>query len=280
MNIFEYLNIDCYTDDYGNGYIDSDNLVLCYLHGLLESDGISYVIPKDLYEKIINIDISIPTDDDSIRRFEYIRRPYYRMRGKSVTSEQAFDIIRKTDNFFRTYIEEISEHPDYVGCVNFDNWLIDPCHFPKGYGWVHTDGTIGCNSITQKYPTLDEILVELVNYLVNFPYLDAVFSFTDYDEVLPNEGDFIDYASVGFYIHDNKIEVLSKEENKAKYIEYSLKYGVDEYKFESDYYEKRKKRQVTRDYLSRCIESYGLNTDKVLNDLPSYVKSGLKEFWR
>lgn len=32
-----------------------------------------------------------------------VRRPYYQMRGKRITPEQAFDIICKTDRFFRDY---------------------------------------------------------------------------------------------------------------------------------------------------------------------------------
>ena len=33
-----------------------------------------------------------------------VKRPYFRMRGRPVTEEQAFDIIRRTDTFFHQQI--------------------------------------------------------------------------------------------------------------------------------------------------------------------------------
>lgn len=73
------------------------------------------------------------------------------MRGKTVTRGQAFELIRRTDNFFRG-INEIRRSGDFVSGTNFDNWLIFRKHYPRGYGLVHTDDTIGTNAITQKYP--------------------------------------------------------------------------------------------------------------------------------
>ncbi len=67
-----------------------------------------------------------------------VRKPYYWMRGKPVTEKQAFELIRRTDNFFAG-IEEICRSDDFVSSVNFDNWLIHKNHYPQGYGWVHTD---------------------------------------------------------------------------------------------------------------------------------------------
>ena len=64
------------------------------------------------------------------------------MRGKPVTKEQAFELIRRTDNFFAG-INEIRYSGDFVSAVNFSNHLIHKNHFPQGYGWIHADGTVG-----------------------------------------------------------------------------------------------------------------------------------------
>lgn len=50
-------------------------------------------------EKLQDIRVII---DPEVARIDFdVRRPYFRMRGRPVTEEQAFDIIRWTDNFFR-----------------------------------------------------------------------------------------------------------------------------------------------------------------------------------
>lgn len=55
--------------------------------------------------------------DEEVENFDSnARRPYYRMRGEKVTQEQAFDMIRRVDNFFLFEIEAIREHRDYIGC--------------------------------------------------------------------------------------------------------------------------------------------------------------------
>jgi len=42
-----------------------------------------------------------------------------RMRGKPITEEQAFELIRRTNNFFGD-INEIRCNDDFVGCNYFD----------------------------------------------------------------------------------------------------------------------------------------------------------------
>ena len=45
-------------------------------------------------------DIQVIIDPEAAGMDFDVRRPYFRMRGKPVTEEQAFDIIRQTDEFF------------------------------------------------------------------------------------------------------------------------------------------------------------------------------------
>lgn len=297
MTIFDYILRDyggeLYKDEYDNAYIACSSFVgFEYIKDVIYTDNDTYFIPKEIYEKYLNIEIAI-SDDDSINKIELTRRPYYRMRGKSVTEEQAFDIIRKTDNFFRFKTRDIAYHNDFIACLNFDNWLIERNHSPWGYGWIHVDGTIGGNAITQKYPDLKEFILEWVTKLVAFPYLDLIIAVTYWDEYPPEVFDndnemylfytsaydkkFYDAIEVGIYVHDNKVEILNHHDTVLKYKEYDKLYGNPREKFEPDYYERNGVSQITMSYLRRCIESYGLDADEVLSHVQKYIIKGIPD---
>jgi len=103
-----------------------------------------------------------------------VRRPYYRMRGKPVTEEQAFEIIRKTDHYDYDTCRPIHDRimKGRVENCHFKNLWFDKHHYPLQYGWAHPDGTIGINSITDRFPTFLEFLRELLAYQKAFPFLD------------------------------------------------------------------------------------------------------------
>ena len=205
------------------------------------------------------------------------------MRGKPVTREQAFELIRRTDNFFAG-INEIRYSGEFVGCDYFDNWLIHKNHYPRGYGWVHTDGTIGTNAITQKYPELYEFVLEWFQKLFKFPYLDLVIGITCWNE-LPNAlwkdlsnkakcremelSDEIFFSGVvlGIYIHDKTLEVLTPKKTIRKYKEYAKRYEKNKEVYIPEYYQENGIVQVDLPYARRCIEAYGLNADEILKDL-------------
>ncbi|MBR0365443.1 MAG: hypothetical protein IJH94_01400 [Clostridia bacterium] len=223
------------------------------------------------------------------------RRPYYRMRGKSVTKEQAFEIIRRTDNFFNDILS--TEPPDYIGCLNFDNWLIEKNHFPQGYGWIHTDGTVGTNAITQKFPKSEEFIEEWSDLIKAFPYLNLVIAITWWDEISPTEheirrewndiknrfgiyGDFekedyddefYDAIEIGIYVHDNTVELMSPERTREKYREYVELYeDKNRDKYVSKYYDKNGIVQVDIEYLKRLIICNRLDPDSILTEERSY----------
>lgn len=117
-----------------------------------------------LYQREIDGIIVMATDE---ALFEYdtdTRRPYYRLRGKPVTEEQAMDIIRRTDRFLGD-MNEIEVHPDYAGGGHFDTWMFDHHHYPMLYSWCHVDGTIGLNGITYKYPDALELIESWIGKL-------------------------------------------------------------------------------------------------------------------
>lgn len=281
MNIFDYLcENGYYKDEYGNAYFASN-----YSYSLLErlpemvdsGDG-TYFLAKEDFDKYAIYEIKIANlEEQTLRSLTYTRRPYYRMRGHSVTEIQAFEIIRRTDNFFE-YIFGMGEIPKdktFIPSLNFNNWLIMKNHYPKGYGWIHVDGTIGCNAITGKYPTIEEFCEEWFLNLQAFPYLNLMIAVTDWDEnPWSLEEKFEDAVLLGIYVHDKCIEILNSHDTLVKYQEYDEKYGQNPERFESEYYEENKITQVDETYLRRCIEAYGLNPDEELKKVSSYVWRG------
>ena len=144
MTIFEYLYGDVYyTDEYGNAYFDSCvdiDYELDEIPEIVNLGDHTYFMAKEDLDLYNQYDIKVDgISEDDLRFLHYTRRPYYQMRGRSVSREQAFDIIRRTDNFFNWDMETIGNRKEFVRCINFDNWLIMKNHYPKGYGW-HSRG--------------------------------------------------------------------------------------------------------------------------------------------
>ena len=133
MTIFDYLKKNCevaiYTDEYGNAYMETKEWEYGkIISGAIDisnkaDENIVWLIPEVVYEKHSEIEIVI-AGDESVDPVRNVRRPYYRMRGVPVTAEQAFDIIRRTDRFLNFYVSAVRSHEDYIGCVNFENCLI------------------------------------------------------------------------------------------------------------------------------------------------------------
>ena len=191
MTIFDYLKKNCevaiYTDEYGNAYMETKEWEYGkIISGAIDisnkaDENIVWLIPEVVYEKHSEIEIVI-AGDESVDPVRNVRRPYYRMRGVPETAEQAFDIIRRTDRFLNFYVSAVRSHEDYIGCVNFENCLIQKNHYPTGYGWIRADGTIGANATTQKYPTVREFIEEWYKLLYAFPYLNLIIAVTGWNE--------------------------------------------------------------------------------------------------
>ena len=281
MTIFDYLKKNCgvaiSADEYGNTYMETKEWEYGrIISGAIEisnkaDDDIVWLIPKEVYEMHSEIEIVI-AGDESVNPVRNVRRPYYRMRGVPVTREQAFDIIRRTDNFFYSYMSAVCSHEDYIGCMNFENCLIQKDHYPTGYGWIRADGTIGANATTEKYPTVREFIEEWYKLLYAFPYLDLIIAVTGWNEgpfedEMVSEEEFCKEAAVGIYVHDRKLEILNPSDTIAKYKEYNKCYGTPPEKFEREYYKRHKheRYQIEQEnpaYLRKCIEAYGLDADQ------------------
>lgn len=292
MTIFDYLGVKFSEDGFGTVYSTADQISNEFWNFVfdsrLESKGLEQdrennliYMPKELFDSYCEYSILV-AEDDRFEELSDVRRPYYQMRGKPVTKDQAFDIIRRTDNFFKFELRELGGK-EFVPCLNFDNWLIEKNHYPQGYGWIHVDGTVGGNAITQKYPEIYEFVMEWLEKLRAFPYLDLIIAVTNWEECSPAKWErrepradetFENAVILGIRVHDKTIEILNREDTLKCYQEYDEQYGFPAEKFESKYYQDHHITQVDESYLRRCIESYGLDPDKVLESIPKYIWKG------
>lgn len=303
MNIFEYLTKESenkpYFDEAGNMYVDFDPAV----NGLgyfMDEEHLSdepkgyYFATKEVYEKYAKIDITVTDDIDE--SFWDIRRPYFRLRGKPITEEQAFDIIRRTDVLL-SYIDAIRESGEWIPYINFENNILNKRHFENRAGWVHPDGLIGINDVPiEKYPESYDFIIEWFRYLLGFPCLDIMLAFSCWEEVPPEvwetcdlietweydkayDEPFLKAIVFGIHVHDNKVEVLNSKDACAKYQEYDALYKEQRERFVADYYADNGIFEADFGYAKRCIASYGLDADEELNKLSKYLqeKFGMEE---
>ena len=255
MNVFEYAlgkeNERFVFDESGNLYIyDLSIYDAAKRECLLECLRIEFgeiwddwlFLEKEKYENFIKYEIILPPKD-SIADFSWVRKPYYRMRGKPVTPEQAFEIIRRTDGNLESKIKD-EDRKDFVHGWNFQNWSAMSKRFIVDYGWVNNDGTIGGSAHTYKYPTIDEFVVEWFRYLTAFPYLDLVIAITYWNErpwdvswdpykeytIDDFESDKFDkefYKAVvcGIYVSGTTVQILTADETISMYKKYNALYG-------------------------------------------------------
>ena len=105
---------------------------------------------------------------------------------------------------------------------------------------------------------------------------------TDYDqrcdfEAAEYDDEFLDAIMVGIYVHNNTVEIMSPERTREKYKEYAALYeDPNRDKYRSDYYDKHGIVQVDEAYLRRCLESYELDPDETLKEIPEYIWRGFK----
>ena len=200
------------------------------------------------------------------------RRPYFRLRGKRVTEDQAFEIIRRTDRFFEEEIKQI----EALQILHFPNWWFNKDHFPTHYGWCHPNGVIGYNGITDKYPTLIELLCDIAELAFFFPYLDFVVAITGDDESYPQGYKWTESIEIGIWVHENTIEFMSPARTRKIYKQYEAKYEEPNSEiYEPKYYQDHRIFTADRAYLERCIQAYGLEPMKVLSGIRDYKWRGL-----
>ena len=227
--------------------------------------------------------INVVTEDTDLLEFSSdARRPVCRLRGKPVTPEQAFEIIRRTEASFKD-IKEIKEHPDYIHAWNlWMSYFRRKMQDPKE-GWVLTDGTVGLDFLPiDKYPEMEELLEGIPAVVKAFPYLDFVLVISDWDEMPKSVWDsffhhrevefeqeywdenFYEAIRLGIWVHDGMIELLRSERAVWKYREYVEKYeDTDRKRYVHEYHGRTADPGLTKEYMYRCIRAYGMDPIKL-----------------
>ena len=112
MTIFEYLYVDVYyTDEYGNAYFDSCvdiDYELDEIPEIVNLGDHTYFMAKEDLDLYNQYDIRVDgVSEDDLRFLHYTRRPYYQMRGRSVSREQ--NPVEKIESL-KEEISEMSEN--------------------------------------------------------------------------------------------------------------------------------------------------------------------------
>lgn len=236
-------------------------------------DNIQYIDGEN-FERLNKIELVI--DEEVSDWKSQIKYPYYQLRGKQVTEEQALDIIRRTDFYFNDHFET----EESIRLLNFHNsWFGSDWY----YGWCHPSGIIGLNSNTSRYPDLDELISDAVKLKYAFPYLDFVAAVTnsvegswrqdahrsqiirktmhDHEKMLmelcrldcEEYPDFPDSIEIGIWLHDEAIEFMGPKRAQEVYKEYEEKYSEENKNiYMADHYRCNKIVPADTEYLIRC----------------------------
>lgn len=192
--------------------INADKIIMKY-HVWYDTYKDKYIETKDDNEELPEWmeKITVIMDTDTNLEYGEARRNYCRLRGKPVTPEQAFDVIRRTDLLFTVGRYNITHNDwyDYVGSYNICNdWFGNNSIHNEYYGWMHPKGTVGNNFKSHKNPAPIEFISEMAWLLNKFPYLDMILAITDWDEMPQYVWDYLDDC----YADENYEEICVTEE--------------------------------------------------------------------
>lgn len=206
------------------------------------------------------------------------RRPYYQMRGRRVTKEQAFDIIvHESKEVSFKYREVKNNNPAMM------NTYVR-LHKLRCYSWIQSfidpEGGVGLNGFTYKYPEKYEFIEEHMLLASRYPYLEYVVIYTYYNEMSGEEYDvFFDFdcswpilfttryeaVEKGFeyaiWVHDGGVEVVDKEKAFHLRNQYQAEYPCEEM-FNRDDWNHYVKPYLSEEYLGRLCDAWELTKEE------------------
>lgn len=115
-----------------------------------------------------------------------VRRPVYYVRGKSLAREQVIDVFSHEEPLFRGWdITDLNSNEDYLD-IRSKRGVLKNCFYRRGYSWLDTwlfsDGTVGGNNLSFKYPYFNEFLPEWLVLGERYPYLDIAVGYSIINE--------------------------------------------------------------------------------------------------
>lgn len=157
-----------------------------------------YHVPAEQFERTFQAIKVIDHTKEGMQGWSsFIRRPYYRMVGKKVTPEDAFQLIARYDDCLESALQERAF--EGLPIVKF----LEQCYlngyrgyieraFPMSYvriplyglfaGYVHPDGCIGLNSHTDRCPDMYELFPDFLEMAGGTDKLDVIFILSKWDE--------------------------------------------------------------------------------------------------
>ena len=147
-------------------------------------------------------DFKIAVDQEVREYHATVIRPYYRASGKQ--------LVRKN---------QIDKPGIFNNGIKSTQHLID---------LADKNGDISSQGITSyKYPNTYELINDAIKIIKFYQDVDIVVVFTDLEEAAYS-GDrlgFLEHIEFGIWIHDQTLEFMEPTRTRAKYQEYSSKYG-------------------------------------------------------
>lgn len=211
-----------------------------------------------------------------------IRRPFFMIRGKQVTSEQAMDIISKTDYTFAWHDNMLDGNFNFKNAIqNIANccWFNLGSDWSTGIGWCYPTGDLYTNDCTDvKYVDFDGFLGEAYELKENFPFLDMIMVVTDWNE-MPDEifynKEGVDYYKLyrkhfQFLIHlvNEEIHVYTREYALEKYIEYIKELGMRDIEIMSNQPNLSNKELKDKvEYFKECVRRHQLDGEDIYKRL-------------
>lgn len=171
------------------------------------------------------------------------RRPYFQMRGKKITKDQAYEII-KNECYVYSYREDVPAPNDPVdGNMDLEILKLSGCNWIKT--WVDFNGNVGTNDITgYKYPIKTDLIEEHSEIAKRYPFLEYVIIYSDFNEVnwdvfdafndimppfyVMKLNDFLDHFSYAIYVHEGTATVVTKETAIKLYNDFQSQYPSTE----------------------------------------------------
>lgn len=208
-------------------------------------------------------------DEDSFVDME--KHPYFRMRGKRVTKEQAFDIIsRESENKRNHFIKRAENIIEESPALQFTEIkLHHTSRFDWIRSWIDPDGAVGeTNYCAWKYPDGLRLMEEHMLNAKRYPFLKYVIVYTMHDAVSREDlyyedGIFHDIEDTIFWggfeyalwVHDGGVERVDRDKAKELYEEYQSEYPCEEM-FMRDDWNKYIKPYLDEEYVLRLSKAW------------------------
>lgn len=207
-------------------------------------------------------DITVCWEGDLHQWESPFSHPAYWMRGKPVTPQQAFQIIRRTDSIFGDLplwgapLHSPVQTRDFLPLHCLESLWFSECHF----GWCRPDGRIGADSVLSGYPDAKKLVMDGIRLLHAFPFLDLILLIWNSNETWEFQPIQLKDAGMpsigcGVHLHNGTVELLTAKSAWDRFCAYQRKYGEDPLHYWSGYNLRNGSRFVDRGYLDRCLEA-------------------------